>query len=104
MEQLAFFEIPSPCIGICQTDERGYCKGCLRSRDERFGWLNLSNAEKENVIRLCKDRKRRRAYAAFKQKQQAQQAASAELGQQNQQLDFDSDSGDEVDLSDFSLD
>ena len=104
MEQLAFFEIPSPCIGICQTDERGYCKGCMRSRDERFGWLNLSNAEKENVIRLCKDRKRRRAYAIFKQKQQAQQVANAELSQQNQQLDFDSDNGDEVDLSDFLLD
>ncbi|MCH1919134.1 DUF1289 domain-containing protein [Shewanella sp. A3A] len=104
MEQLAFFEIPSPCIGICQTDERGYCKGCMRSRDERFGWLNLSNAQKEEVVRLCKDRKRRRAYAAFKQKQQAQQAASAELSQQNQQLDFDDKPTDDVDLSDFSLD
>ncbi|KFZ36940.1 hypothetical protein HR45_12885 [Shewanella mangrovi] len=104
MEQLAFFEIPSPCIGICQTDARGYCKGCMRSREERFGWLNLSNAEKENVIRLCKDRKRRLAYAAFKQKQQAQQAATTVLSQQNQQLDFDADSSADIDLSDFSLD
>ncbi|MGL6013979.1 MAG: DUF1289 domain-containing protein, partial [Shewanella oncorhynchi] len=29
MEQLAFFDIPSPCIGVCVTDARGYCNGCL---------------------------------------------------------------------------
>ncbi|WP_265524876.1 DUF1289 domain-containing protein, partial [Providencia rustigianii] len=43
-EQLEFFEIPSPCRGICQTNEQGYCRGCYRTRDERFGWLQLTNA------------------------------------------------------------
>ncbi|MBR7250020.1 DUF1289 domain-containing protein, partial [Klebsiella variicola] len=26
-EQLEFFPIQSPCRGICQVDERGYCRG-----------------------------------------------------------------------------
>ncbi|MQC11038.1 DUF1289 domain-containing protein, partial [Morganella morganii] len=43
-EQLHFFDIPSPCVGICQLNEKGYCRGCYRSRDERFQWQSLSNA------------------------------------------------------------
>ena len=35
-EQLEFFPVQSPCRGICQSDERGYCRGCMRSRDERL--------------------------------------------------------------------
>ena len=66
MKQIEFFEIPSPCIGICQTDARGYCKGCLRNRDERFNWLNFSDAQKYDVIRLCKQRRRRRQLAILK--------------------------------------
>jgi predicted Fe-S protein YdhL (DUF1289 family) len=27
----------SPCIGICEIDESGYCVGCGRSADEIFG-------------------------------------------------------------------
>jgi hypothetical protein len=68
MEQLEFFDIPSPCIGVCQTDARGYCKGCLRNRDERFNWLNFSDAQKYDVIRLCKQRRRRRQLALLKAK------------------------------------
>ncbi|WP_369311411.1 DUF1289 domain-containing protein [Providencia rettgeri] len=55
-EQLEFFDIPSPCRGICQTNEQGYCRGCYRTRDERFNWLKFSNAEKRNIIRLCRQR------------------------------------------------
>lgn len=55
-EQLEFFEIPSPCRGICQTNEQGYCRGCYRTRDERFGWLKFADAEKRNIIRLCRQR------------------------------------------------
>lgn len=68
MEQLEFFEIPSPCIGVCQSDARGYCKGCLRNRNERFNWLEFSDAQKFDVIRLCKQRKRRRQLAFLKAK------------------------------------
>lgn len=55
-EQLEFFDIPSPCRGICQTNEQGYCRGCYRTRDERFNWLKFSDAEKRNIIRLCRQR------------------------------------------------
>ena len=44
MEQLEFFEIPSPCIGVCQVNNKGYCKGCFRSRDERVYWHQVDNA------------------------------------------------------------
>lgn len=57
MRQLEFFDIPSPCIGVCEVNNRGYCKGCLRSRDERLHWLQLTTLQKREVIRLCQQRK-----------------------------------------------
>ncbi|GGY97598.1 MULTISPECIES: DUF1289 domain-containing protein [Shewanella] len=103
MEQLAFFDIPSPCIGICQSDDRGYCKGCMRSREERFGWLNFSNAQKADIIRLCKARKRRRQLAIMKHQQLQQREQAAAL---NQQLNFDDTANDAetLDFSNFTLD
>lgn len=63
MEQLEFFEVPSPCVGVCTVDEKGYCKGCMRNRDERFNWLKLTTAQKLHVIKLCRQRylRKRRA-------------------------------------------
>jgi len=58
--QLEFFDVPSPCIGICQSDTKGYCLGCFRTREERQNWLNLSNDEKQKVIKRCIQRKRRK--------------------------------------------
>lgn len=55
-EQLEFFPVQSPCRGICQVDERGYCRGCMRTRDERFNWQNFSDAQKQEVLRLCRQR------------------------------------------------
>ncbi|MEG5920509.1 DUF1289 domain-containing protein [Enterobacter hormaechei] len=55
-EQLEFFPVQSPCRGICQVDERGYCRGCMRRRDERFNWQNFSDAQKQEVLRLCRQR------------------------------------------------
>lgn len=103
MEQLAFFDIPSPCIGICQSDDRGYCKGCMRSREERFGWLNFSNAQKADIIRLCKARKRRRQLAMLKQQQLQQREQAAAL---NQQLNFEdvASETETLDFSEFKLD
>jgi hypothetical protein len=77
MEQLEFFDVPSPCIGVCQVNNRGYCKGCFRSRDERFNWLKFTPAQRRDVIRLCQDRKRR-VLAAARKKQ-----LELELEQQN---------------------
>ena len=59
MNQLEFFDIPSPCIGVCTANSKGYCKGCLRSRDERIYWAKLSNEDRRKVIRLCTARKRK---------------------------------------------
>ncbi|MTD39772.1 DUF1289 domain-containing protein [Erwinia sp. CPCC 100877] len=55
-EQLEFFPVHSPCRGVCQSDERGYCRGCMRSRDERFNWQKMSDAQKREVLRLCRQR------------------------------------------------
>ncbi len=58
--QLDFFDVPSPCRGICTSDDKGYCQGCYRSRQERFDWKLLSNPEKQRVIKLCLQREKRR--------------------------------------------
>lgn len=59
MEQLEFFDIPSPCVGVCIANNRGYCKGCFRSREERLYWLKFSDTQKREVIRLCQRRQRK---------------------------------------------
>ena len=59
MEQLEIFPLQSPCIGVCEVNNKGYCKGCLRNREERFNWLTMTPAQQQEVMRLCRDRKRR---------------------------------------------
>lgn len=66
-EQLELFPIPSPCIRRCETDSKGYCLGCFRSREERFNWLKMTPSQQREVIRLCKQRKYRRWLAHQKQ-------------------------------------
>lgn len=66
MEQLEFFPLSSPCIGVCEVNNRGYCKGCLRSRDERFRWQSMTPAEQRDVLRLCRARRARLQAAARK--------------------------------------
>lgn len=58
--QFDFFDVPSPCRGVCTSDEKGNCQGCFRTRDERFGWKELSNSEKQRVIKLCLQREKRK--------------------------------------------
>jgi len=58
--QLEFFDVPSPCIGICESDEKGYCLGCMRSRDERQKWQVFDSDKKQKVIKLCLQRKKRK--------------------------------------------
>lgn len=65
MQQLEFFDIPSPCIGVCESGPRGYCRGCLRSRAERQQWHQLDAATKRLVIRACQVRKLRLARGAL---------------------------------------
>ena len=32
-EQIELFDIDNPCIGVCTSNKKGYCFGCLRSRN-----------------------------------------------------------------------
>ncbi|MCP1771600.1 putative Fe-S protein YdhL (DUF1289 family) [Neisseria perflava] len=67
MEQPDFFAIPSPCIGVCTANSKGYCKGCLRSRQERLYWQSMSDEQKHQVMRLLAMRRskiRHRALSA----------------------------------------
>ena len=59
MQQLEFFDITSPCIGVCQSGKNGYCLGCFRSRDERLHWVNLDVEVKSKIVRACGVRKKR---------------------------------------------
>ena len=62
--QLEFFDVPSPCVGICQSDEKGLCLGCMRTRDERTQWITLTSDDKQKVIKRCQQRKKRKDNAA----------------------------------------
>jgi len=57
MQQVELFPVPSPCIDVCQSNAKGYCLGCLRSRTERQKWNDMMPAEKMRVIDLCALRK-----------------------------------------------
>lgn len=59
LQQLEFFDIPSPCIGVCEANENGYCKGCFRSREERLYWSQVDNMTKRVIIQACVRRKKR---------------------------------------------
>jgi predicted Fe-S protein YdhL (DUF1289 family) len=59
--QLEFFDVPSPCVGVCQSDEKGCCLGCMRTREERKVWTTLDNDNKQKVIKRCIQRKKRQA-------------------------------------------
>jgi predicted Fe-S protein YdhL (DUF1289 family) len=68
MEQLEFFPVPNPCVGVCDSDEKGYCKGCMRKRSERFAWQTMSIAEQKHIVKLCMLRYRRKQKTAATEK------------------------------------
>lgn len=59
MHQPDFFAIPSPCIGVCEANAKGYCKGCLRSREERLYWQQMNDDQKHQVMRLLAMRRQK---------------------------------------------
>ncbi|AWB68438.1 DUF1289 domain-containing protein [Saccharobesus litoralis] len=84
MQQAELFEIAdvkSPCIGLCQSGPRGYCKGCLRSREERYYWKHLNEKQKIKVLSLCEMRKKK---LSSKQAKQQEAELMAEFKQQTQ--------------------
>ncbi|WP_038142644.1 DUF1289 domain-containing protein [Vibrio nigripulchritudo] len=72
MEQLEFFSVASPCVRVCTTDERGYCNGCMRNRQERFEWLTMTPAQQLHVIKLCRQRYRRKMLKQRKEELQSE--------------------------------
>ena len=58
-QQIELFEITNPCIGICQSNKKGYCFGCLRSRIERQLWHDMTTEQRRDVLRLVSGRKLR---------------------------------------------
>lgn len=81
MKQLEFFVIPSPCVGICESNRKGYCKGCLRSREERLYWLQMTDDQKHQVMTLIGVRRRKL--------QQLAREGDKTQGELPDQLDFE---------------
>jgi len=42
--------VSSPCVGICELDERGRCTGCLRTLDEIARWGSMAHGERRHVM------------------------------------------------------
>ncbi|MAA70762.1 MAG: DUF1289 domain-containing protein [Bermanella sp.] len=74
MQQVELFPVPNPCVGVCQSNAKGYCMGCLRSRVERQKWNDLMPAEKMRVLDLCALRKKK--IAAIMQAQKDKQGTN----------------------------
>jgi predicted Fe-S protein YdhL (DUF1289 family) len=63
-------KVKSPCIDLCQIDLRsGWCRGCLRTRDEIKRWKDLKKKKRFKVLRALPIR--RRLAAAFEDKPEA---------------------------------
>ena len=56
---MKLFEIVNLYIGICRSNKKSYCFGCLRSRTERQLWLSMSTEQRREVLRLIVRRKQR---------------------------------------------
>jgi len=76
-EQIEMFQLPNPCVQVCEAGPRGYCIGCLRSREERFNWPQKPTHEKAEILkRLAQRQKRREAFLASQRLQEKQQEES----------------------------
>ena len=54
----AMTSVPSPCNSICTIDAMsGVCIGCYRTLDEIARWMQLSDAQKREVVRLLPSRR-----------------------------------------------
>ncbi|MGB0938566.1 MAG: DUF1289 domain-containing protein [Colwellia sp.] len=76
--QLEFFDVPSPCVSICQSNDKGFCRGCLRSREERLDWKHYDNDDKQKVIKRCIQRKKREEKKKLEAINEASNANKAE--------------------------
>ncbi len=42
--------ILTPCVGVCELDADGLCKGCHRTIDEIAKWSSMSDAERARLM------------------------------------------------------
>lgn len=105
--QLEFFDVPSPCVGVCQSNVKGYCLGCMRSRDERQQWQDFNSDKKQKVIKLCIQRKKRKDSKNSKQLVESAKEQQTETSTQPSLLDPPSKTvvahSSDVDFGDFEL-
>lgn len=59
IDQGELFHTPNPCRSICTVNNKGFCKGCFRSREERFHWHEFTEYQKHLVVQLCQVREKR---------------------------------------------
>ena len=53
-------ETESPCIGLCLLSEnRKFCVGCYRTREEIVKWVKYSDKERSNIVSRLAIRKNR---------------------------------------------
>lgn len=49
--------VQSPCIDVCRLDPtQRYCVGCGRTTEDLYRWLRMTDAEREESIRLAERR------------------------------------------------
>ena len=59
IDQGELFDIPNPCRRICKMNNKGYCIGCFRSRNERLYWNEFTPFQKQLIVNLCEKRRRK---------------------------------------------
>ncbi len=87
IDQGQLFHTPNPCRSICTVNNKGFCKGCFRSREERFHWNEFSEYQKHLVVQLCFIREKRVLAAKHKK----QLLAEHNHAQQEAQFDLFAD-------------
>ncbi len=40
----------SPCIGVCEVDAAGICRGCERTLDEIGDWASMDDRERVRLM------------------------------------------------------
>lgn len=49
--------VESPCVSVCVMDETtGFCKGCLRTRDEIAGWSRADSDTRLAILAKLRQR------------------------------------------------
>ncbi|HEY3699053.1 MAG TPA: DUF1289 domain-containing protein [Spongiibacteraceae bacterium] len=48
----------SPCISVCQLNERDVCIGCWRTLAEIAAWSKFTDQQKRSVLQNCAKRQK----------------------------------------------